>query len=723
MSDNDNIFLRPPSGYIRNLDVLGTANLNSAMYLHLMSGKDLDKCMKFVTKNNESLVGGVNVNGLTRTKSFDRIKSVVPIDNFLSKVADRKLTLSPNMVAYDCVDTRESTTANYLDTLMNKRASIKEEGGIAEIEGDVEKQQYCSSSEAGIKRRINGLSGIKLSAYNTQYNKTAHTTLCTTCRVATSYSNALTESMIGGNRNYYTPSVTISSIVSTIRLLSDNDVNNVITEFKLVYPTKEQVFELVVDRSSFYWSDESALIKIKNLIYKLTPVQLAKVYYNCDLKDMAILNKEVILRMFNDFNDVVVIDINTIEEAEHIVSTADVDIITLASIMRNDILKGGTVKSMKANSESDFKFYACTIHHLRNVVSKYSNLFVVFFVNDTLAPSVYDVPITIRRAVVGSDTDSTLFTVQWWVKFYFGRVIFSPKASVIANIVIYLKAQIIAHQLAIVSRQLGVVDKDLYRIRMKNEYNLPVFSRANRSKHYITLTTVREGNVFKVPKEDFKGVGLIGSSITKHVQDAIHQGIINVLYELMENDEIDLVRYMQRSSNMEHRIIKSLLSGSTTYTTNGSIDVITHYDKPMSSPYTYHDLWCSVFEDEFGKSDELPYSVVKLSVNLSNITALNAWVTTMRPDTASRMRQWLKRTGKRSFKMLLLPLSVVGSNVPKLFSSIISTRTIVSNNMYTAYLFLEMCGIYYKNIDDTRLLSDEFPDKEEIGYLGNGAFD
>lgn len=103
----------------------------------------------------------------------------------------------------------------------------------------------------------------------------------------------------------------------------------------------------------------------------------------------------------------------------------------------------------------------------------------------------------VRRTVVTSDTDSTLFSTDEFVNWYFNDMIFTDESFALTSSVAFISTQCIAHSLAILSANMGVDESKLFTLSMKPEYSFPVFIPTSVAKHYFTTKTIQEGNVLK----------------------------------------------------------------------------------------------------------------------------------------------------------------------------------------------------------------------------------
>ena len=192
-----------------------------------------------------------------------------------------------------------------------------------------------------------------------------------------------------------------------------------------------------------------------------------------------------------------------------------------------------------------------------------------------------------------------------------------------------------------------------------------------------------------------------------------------IMADILADKGVSIRRLMQRIANLEHEIYNSLTIGETKYLSFVNISDISAYKKPMSANYLYHDLWLKVFAQKYGNIDEPPYPAIKLSVDLSGPRAISSYLTTLDNKTDELFRKWLIETNKRSFAMFVLPRQVFENGVADDFTRIINKRHIISEITAAHYILLEICGMYFKNSNNTTMMYDDIPYIPEQGIPGS----
>lgn len=711
-----NPFVRDIAEYKRDLDVVGNAVADAAHFLNIQTGKSIEQCIAFVQK--KIAPGGKfelkprSIKMTKRQPNGDRIKHLMPFDRLIDGVDKTKSILSPNMVVYANPEKNLSFQSAFIDDNMAKRKVVKKKGQKAKMEGVMSLYYFCENQQTVIKTLNNSLSGAYGSPHNPVYNKTAHSTLTSATRIATSYGNAGTEKLLSGNRHYHNAEVTLNNIISITRHTDYVALKAVMDKYHLTYPTVNDCMDLIDRCTTMYWVDPAKLETVYSTVNKLTDLQRAAFAYTADLYHLAKFNKDFIKTIINEL---ITRPTFTVENPDVHVDNCNGDIVALCGILCSDILAGMQVSKLKETNYSDYLIYASTVAHVNQVFDKIADFIKVFLVTDNMPASIYSFPASIRRVVVGSDTDSTMFTCQDWVEWFCGKLEMGLEGQRVSAAIMYFNTQMIAHNMAMISRQMGVVDKNMKRLEMKNEYSFLVYMVANRSKHYVTMINAKEGNIYKKPELDTKGVALKNSKIPPKIMKTSDNLIKMITGDIMSGKNIDIYPIMQRIANIEHEIFASLESGSIEYLSRAHIKAEGAYKKPSVSVYVHFDMWQRVFSDKYGVVQNPPYACVKVSNTLNTPKRFDEWINTMDPDTAQRMRNWLKSADKDKLGQFLVPVERSLNGIPKEFINAMDKRRIVKELMESFYIILEMCGFYFKNKHITRLLSDEIIYRPEVG--------
>ncbi len=716
MNQLANPFYRKIEDYKRIYNPLEEAIKDSSYFLHIKSRRSLEECRKFI--ETATAADGVfpskpaNVKLTKRLNNGDRVKHHMRFDQLMAGIEKTNRIFSPNMVVYENPKVNRSFLSKMVVNKKAERNVVKKKEKIAKMEGNTALMNYYYNLQVCIKTLNNSLSGAHSSPHNPHYLKTGHSSLTSSTRITTSYSNASAERLLAGNRHYYNVDIVIQNIVSICRNTDFNNFHFIMEKYNLYLPNIEDVMEMITRSAKKYWRDDIGVEKIYELVTHLTPLEKAAVLYTGDLYHLRKHN-DVFVREW--FKEIITAPREMVENPEEIIKRANEDIIALCGIICKEILRGTNAEKLKESNYNGYVYYASVIKHTEKSVFQYSDLISLLFASDNMPSSIYYFPYSIREIVVGSDTDSTMYTCQNWVEWYCGKLMFDDEALSVSATAMFINTQVTMHMLAMISRQIGVEDENMFLLRMKNEYSFLIYMVANRSKHYVTLINAKEGNIYKKSELDLKGVALKDSKNPPVIMNTLEQMFKNQCDTIMRGEKISVHETMQRIANIEHVIIKSIKAGDIFFYSKVYIKTKTGYKKPMISNYAHYDLWENVFALKFGAVSNPPIQCIKIPNTLDTNKKFITWVETLDQHMKENMYAWMERHNKKYLGQFILPIEALRNGVPKEFISAIDIRSLIKELMQGFYVNLEILGIYMRNDGITRLLSDDKPYVEELG--------
>lgn len=716
-----NPFLLPASHYKRDLNIVDGLLNDSALYIHLMTGDPLETCLEGVKaqlrpdgptplKNPRALI-------LDKNKYGDRELKSGTFMGFLSRVQKEHLLMSPSMAVYMPEDKRQSTHARYIEQGVKNRKRAKNEMFAAERAGDYDTMLFKKGEQNNLKINNNSYSGATVSTATILYYKSTHSSLTSTCRTATSYANANNEKFIAGNRHYYTPEITKANLLSIINNTDLGLVERACKAFNLHYPSAEDVLAMVKYSTVNYWSGDNHFDRLLRMCQAMTPVQRAAVMYVGDLYHLYQHNKTLIRTFLMSLAQV---GDPTLKVSDEEYDSYDGDVELLSNFLCYDQVKGRDKKQLlQGDPKQDpplapepevYDLIKATGRHALEVLNEYELLIQAFLLTKNVPSSIHAFPTVYRRAAVISDTDSTMFTLQYWVQEFFGKVCFTNEAKRLVFAMVFLVSQTVMHILAIQSANMGVRENKMRLLAMKNEYYFAVLMLTTASKHYCASQDAQEGIMFRKPKMETKGVGLRDSKVPRHINKTSKDLMQEIIETIKAGELLDLRDILTRIATLEREIITNVRSGSFAFLTTGQIKGADSYKNDDNATYRQYELWRDVFAPSFGVTREPPYSVVKVSLEVNNRTELERWLAKMQnPELAARLREWMFQQRKTDLTTLMLPMSVVETTgVPKEITCVIDVRRIISNTMRTFYLLLESLGIFLTDKNNIRLISDYY---------------
>lgn len=712
-----NKFIKPASDYTRDLDVVGNYKRDSAKFLSVRTGKPLAECLAWIERS--MAVGGQlelkvpEVRCLHRGKNGDRTQQNMPYTQYLDDVTSQKWLFSPAMTIYEHPDVLPSLLSEYITGNIIGRSKVKQEGMDAKMAGNLELAAVKENEQTTYKIANNSLSGGQASSSTILYNKSAHSSLTSTCRTATSYGNANNEKFLAGNRHYWAPDIVQANIISIITHVDYKLIAEAVELYKLAIPTVDDVMELIEYSTHHYWRNKRKLANIRLLVEGLNDLERVAFTYVGDMHHLAKLNRDFFYTFLTRLSSKQHLEF-TIPDCVKLIEGMDNDLKAFVSLLCTKELAGETIKTileLVSNGPSaDVVFrvqtIAATVSNVHQVLTGYGLLIEAFWVTDNLPASVAHIRNSVRHIAITSDTDSTIFTVENWVEWYQGHIDFSETAFAIDYTIVYLATQSIIHVLAKLSTQLGVVPEKLNVLAMKNEYAFSVFSTTSMAKHYFAYMAAREGNVFKELEEEIKGVYLKDSNCPKEIMDQVTHTIKEIMDTVILGQKIKIVDLYQRIADIEEGIILSVRKGESKYLSRATVKTPDSYANPASSPYQHSVVWREGFSHKYGETPELPYPAIKVSLDTPNKTAFQNWLLTIKDDT---IRNTLQRHygDKSKVTTILLPReNVERYGLPTEVLQAMDIRKLVYSTVRPFYLILESLGIFLTNKNNTRLVSD-----------------
>lgn len=770
-------FVKPNTEYGRDLDILKAASMDAAQYLAIMEGIPLEEAIEFVTastaKGGALEVVDPATRVLVRDKKKGRTRQVVPFSAFLQSTEEQNLLMAPTMTNYTSPHTQRSILSEYIDGNVAKRKVVKKAGQKDKANGDHEAAGIKHVLQSTFKIKNNSLSGAHLSAHNSLYLKSAHPTLTTCCRSATSLSNANTERFTQGNRHYRNADIAINNIVSVVQCSDYERIEMAMEAYGLHYPTADEVVAAVHRSTDQYWNSPERFVRIEEYIRNLTPLQRAAYLYSQDMYHLAKFNDAIVRKLITPF---AVKATSPVVDAREWISKMDADVTALIGIVCAEELKGSTwwdlkllhnygpsklhefgclptdviteaIALLKSDDPSKSLLYpgnqddvklAITIFtqwnkkpydlvecHTRygligaqvkqtyETIEKFSLLIKAFWCTDNPPPSMAHFPTSIRKSVIVSDTDSTIFTVQDWVKWYnHGELGFDEVSNGVGAAMVYLTSQTTVHLLAQLSGGMGVVPEHISKLEMKNEFFFPVLSLTTKAKHYFSYQSACEGNVYDELEPEYKGVSLKNSKIPKHIMKRFNAFTEGIMDDVMAGKKLSMRALLQSAVDVEDEITSSLINGKTEYLQFAAVKDKVSYKNPDSSPYVHYEMWEKVFAPKYGAAPPPPYVGVKLSLDIPNSTGIKVWLSKIQdPDIRHRMETWLTAQNKKDYKIAILPLEVVSQvGVPEELLLAKDIRKVCATLLEPFILVLESMGIYMKNTYNSKLPSDFLKD-------------
>jgi len=705
-----NLFLRDESFYQRNLDPLRQYVDQSSFFLSKMTGMTIEAAKERIrTKMNKNKFLGMKdplVKFYERSRYEDREIVERPLSQFLSSINTENLTMAPSLTCYVHASEFPSLLSGFTDENVKLRSAAKKEAAKYHALGDMERYHYFNGEQENKKLYNNALSGAFSSAGSVVRNPSAHSTLTSTTRTMTSIGNASNERLISGNRHYRNPDITLNNIVVLAHTANVEEIRQTLARYRLKVPSIDDTIQCIRYSTQLYWQDTNQERRILEFVERLNDEERASVVYTGDLYQLRRLNPEIIREFITNLSSKVTDHI--LDDPISVIKRTHESHINYAHQICMSETRG-IGKDYSKIGIKDQNTLANTCINIQTVLSDYQGMIKTFFLTSNMPCSVAYIRESIRRTVVLSDTDSTMFSCDEWVKWYYGEVKFTDQAFSISGAVMFIATQSIAHNLAIYSANLNVERKKLFVASMKPEFCFSIFSLTSVGKHYYTYVIVKEGSVYKAPEIEIKGVYLKNSSSPKPIMEDAKRMMGEILNTPLSGKKISLSYWIHHVKNIEIEIKRSILAGESTYLSLMSIKSAQAYKvKPELSNYRHHLFWNEIFSPKYGEAPIPTYIAAKFPTTLSSKSMLETYLKQLQDDgIRSRLISFLDRTKRSDLNTLYISLDYIESyGIPPEIKPIIDIDRLIYQHLGAHRLILESLGYFSK--PDLNLISQGY---------------
>lgn len=736
MSERINPFVLQAKDYKRDIDVLKHYIDQGATYLATMTDKPYEVCYNYI--RDQVKPGGKfefkdpSIQYLERDDNGDRSEKTGGLYWYLSTSIKETDIIAPTFTTYYHPKKKKSLYATYIGLGKKRRNIAKKEMYAAEMAEDWVKYAFKKGEQTNAKQKNNSLSGGHNSASTTLWNKTAHSTLTSTCRSTSGYGNANNEKFLAGNRHYWAPMIVTNNITSIIRHTNYPALEAVIAKYNMHCPTPQEMCDVIRYSTHHYWRNEPYFERLLEYASKLTPTQRAAFVYTGDMYHIRKYNDALMRKFLNQYS----FRMDAIHpDPASVLATCFEDQRNLAMQICSHVSKGFSAAELLKGGKEDKGVWvpsppnaagivASTIENIYNTTVEYADLIKMFFVSNNVPASMAYFPESIRHTALMSDTDSTIFTAQEWVEWMHGKIGFSDEENNLSSAMINLAAASITHVLAKMSANLGVDESMMFMIAMKNEFKFDVFVPTQEAKHYFAYISCSEGNVYKKMKEEIKGVHLKNSNVSKYIMKTAKSMMVDTMDRIMQGEMINLRGSLKEVADIERAIHSSVTGGSHDFFRFGRVNSLDSYKRKEDSdgvqepelkfmgrtPYRFYTLWQDVFAPDYGDTPAPPYTCLKLSSELDSPTKTRVWIETMEnKELANRLKLWMTKYDKKYLGMVLLPEQIIQSRgIPKELLQVVDVRNMVADSTAVFYKIMESFGIYMLDDKRTKLFMDYY---------------
>lgn len=692
------LFKRDIPDYKLNLNPIASYIKQASKFIEKMEGIPYNQAIGIVkSRLKGSGIKDPIVKFRSQMDSGDREIVTDTLSNYLKTTLEKNEIMAPSFTTYTHPTNKKSLHSEFLNINLAKRKADKKNAFRAKQAGDIFKFNYFNTMQKTRKVANNSLSGAYASKSTILFNPSAHYTLTSITRSVASIGNAITESLVAGNKIFKTPENVINYITAIIAEVDMERVKYCITKYNLYAPTPDDVMVMIDHGSHWYWKDEEYREYIKLYLSKLEPYERAAVLYVNDMYHLRMYNDAVVREMFTKLSKRVE---TGSEDNLKDLNSAPEGLAILAHFIWAEDLRGMEVNYENMVGSEMLMKLASTTRNITEVFMYYRFLIRTFLTTDILPIDIANIKDTLRDVIVLSDTDSTCGSYEDWVRWYFnGPVVINSESIAIAAVIMTINTQVMDHNIKVFARNMNIDDSKMNTLAMKNEFFWPVFVPTNVSKHYYADVMIQEGNVFRENDTEIKGVHLIASNIDQELTKQAKEMMLDVFDKVKKGEKISLFDSITKVANIERSIINKLKAGDLSIYKQDKIKSAESYKQSAAeSPYIHHLLWEQVFADKYGHAEQPTYAVIKVPTTLSSKKDTQEFLNNMEnEDIKIKLQEFMTRYGKDVLGTFRLPVTIVSTHgVPEELHSIIDIERVIKDNCNVFYMILETLGGYRK---------------------------
>lgn len=689
-------YLNPIEDYIEQTSLFFSRKYNISLE---ESREYVKECIKqykpinpVVTYKEKNLYGDMEV---AKTK----------LSNYIQAVKKDGDIIVPSFTVYKHPKKDKSIHSALLFENVAMRKKDKHLAFKYEREGNEGQAAFYNTNQKTRKVENNSLSGAYASSSTILYNPSAHFTLTSITRCVSGVGNALSESLVAGNKYFKDVDSAVNYIITTTTKCDLELIKKVVDRYQLHIPEPIEVFNYLKESWKMYWTNKKSEEFIYHLLKSLDKYQTAAVLYINDLwalktyNDKLVRNiiKKLAFKVNSKVPDPLTSLNNSLEGINEMVH----------HIFAEDI-RGKEVDYKKMLEEKDplLDQLSSTAQNVRNTFMMISDLIHAFYVTEILPPNVAYIKDMYRKVIVLSDTDSTCCSYDKWVEWYFGSLKVDGESLGVSATIMTITTQLIDHTLRLIAKNMNtgeMGDNDNF-LSMKNEFCWPVFVTANVTKHYFAATMIQEGNVYKENKLEKKGVHYISSTVGGDIVKEAERLMWVIMNKVSNGEKVSIRELCSTVANFEKKILEDFHKGECYMFRKDSIKTAKSYkQKPMESKYFNHILWNEIFGEQYGKAEEPPYAIYTIPLKIANVTDWVEFVNHVKskdPQLAHRLINFINENKKDGFiKTLRIPKFIAdGQGIPSVVKDWVDIESSLMQALRPLYYILETVG-YYKKPD------------------------
>lgn len=709
MSEQSNIFILDDSEYTKSINPITNYIEQTSFYYSKMRDVPIIEAKEIIREKIKSNLKDPTVKHFHRKDNKDKEVARMSLLSYINYVDKSNKILAPTFTVYLHPSEEESYISAFAQENIKIRSLSKKQAQEAKVKGDM--ITYINKQNEQKNRKIlnNSISGAFGQDGSILYNPTGHSTLTSVTRSVSSLANSNNEIFLSGNRYYDSVQTVLNNCIYIVSTVETKSIKSVIDKYKLHYPTTQEVIKVLKYSSDLYWRDDKAYEElIVPFIDKLLPEEKAAICYCGDFYTIRLFNQEFVKSFITQMCERKISSVK-VDGVDKLLFREDEDLMNYIHQIWFTPMKGKGKNYSEIKDENLLQDLYATAQNVKSVLQKHKDFIRCFFITKILPCNHSKIKYQIRRVVVLSDTDSTCFATDEWVKWYFDDFFISDKSIAVAATVAYICTQLIAHLLSILSANMNVHRKNLHTMSMKNEFMWLLHMPSEVSKHYCALTAMQEGVIYSKEELEVKGVHFINSAVPVFITKNFKEYITNLFKKIITEKRVHAGNILKTVINLEQLIEDEILKNSNVeFMKKTKIKDKSAYSQSEElSPYQRHTFWVSIFGGIYSDIPSPPYTVVKIPTTLVGKKQLLDWINSIEnTEIKARLTNWQIRTQKKDLPTIYINEDYIKAyGIPKEIVPIIDVKRIILDLTTQFRLLLNSIGFM---LTENRLVKDSY---------------
>ena len=309
-----------------------------------------------------------------------------------------------------------------------------------------------------------------------------------------------------------------------------------------------------------------------------------------------------------------------------------------------------------------------------------------------------------REVILTIDTDSNFLYLypyfEYFNALYPDRVDSNNKESIVSiiNIIMYQMTKLIDVVMMTTTKDWNIPEDFGKIINMKNEFLIERIMLTPNKKNYSSLVLMQEGNIINNPKIDVKGMAIRKVNTNKNVRTYFTKLLDE---EVLNTNEINLARIIDKFKLLENNIRESLLEGNLEYSLPVRANEASSYKFPERiMAFRGVVNWNILFPEE---EINLPEKVNMIKLNIDSYDVIQDNIKDR--DIREKFKKVFKNQNgiytSNGLDVICIPKKI--KKIPDILKPFVAVEEMVNNNISPGIVILESLG--FKTLD---ILTSQF---------------